>query len=111
MAKQIKLSKTQQKVLDTARAEIAAARKHETVEEYFNNECHGYNNDYNTAEKFKAKNPKDWEYKRVAWEQKNQGIVRTWAKTETLNKLMELGLIEIIEIDEKYRLDTIRVID
>jgi hypothetical protein len=112
MAKRVKLSKAQQKVLDEAKAEIARARRYETYEEYFMaEEASRFNNAYNTPEKFWAKDPEKWRWYEQYWKDQTQGIVRIYAKVETTKKLEALGLVEILELNRGYISDKVRVIE
>ena len=107
----MKLSKTQQKVLEEARAYIETARKYETFEEYFIAEkAKRCNCMYNTPEKYKARNMKGWKSYEELWKQaKFEGIALTTANTRTLEALAKSGMIEIIKIGGSYT-DRIKVL-
>lgn len=110
----IKLSKAQQKTLNDAKEEIDKARKYNTFEDYFINELSkGYNNYYNTPEKYQENDIKSYNQLKKYWENKKEAIVLTRSKTETLKKLESLNLIEIIKINTSKgtRVDTIKVLN
>lgn len=110
----MKLSKAQQKIIDESKERIDIARSYGTFEEYFNSyESKYYNNNYNTAEKLKKRNPKLFEGCKEWWENNIRGIVLVSANSRTLYRLVELGLIEIIydAKNEIYGCDTIKLLN
>ena len=95
----MKLSKAQQQVMDYAKEKIDRARSYTEFEAYFD-EVHGkhFNGMFNSAEKFKANDPKGFEWWRNLWEEeKNATVITGNVNSRTLYKLQELGLIKIIE--------------
>ena len=93
----MKLSKTQRDLLSHIKSTIAEARRYETAEAFYdaiNREC---NPRWSTAEAAKKHAPLNWQCDKERWERSVQGIVLVSAKTETVNKLEQMGLIEIIE--------------
>lgn len=97
----MKLSKRQQQCIDGMKQIIDKARSFETAEEYFD-ATNNNNSLWNTAEKVKAQDMKEWEREEKWWKRHCEGICLLKEKTETVNKLESLGLIEIIERD-KYK--------
>jgi len=108
----VKLSNTQQAVMDNAKRQIDEARAYETYEEYFlsTNNC---NSSFNTPEKYKAKDLKGWETYKRYWEREREGIVLTHVNSKTIEKLQKLGLIEILRVstNENMGIDTIKVLN
>lgn len=92
----MKLSKTQQRVIDDLMNIIDEARSYETAEDYFDATNHN-NSSWNTAEKVKAKDIGKWEFEVMWWNRKRDGMYLIREKTETVRKLETLGLIEVIE--------------
>ena len=109
----MKLSKAQQKTIDNAKTTIDKARKYNTYEEYFiNEESTHWNNQFNTPEKFKEQNITQWNSMINYWNMYRESIVLTCSKTETLKKLESLGLIEIIDIDNRNsRIDKVKILN
>ena len=93
----MKLSKTQRDLLSHIKSTIAEARRYETAEAFYdaiNREC---NPRWSPAEAAKKHAPLNWQCDKERRERSVQGIVLVSAKTETVNKLEQMGLIEIIE--------------
>jgi hypothetical protein len=102
-----KLSNAQQKILNELTNTILVVRKYNTFEDFFDNSKYeqetfttaSYCNDlYNSAEKYKQQDLEKFEKMRTNFELcKNEAILITYAKTETINALVKLELIEVIE--------------
>lgn len=116
-----KLSATQQKILNDITNAIEILRKYETFEEFFVNSkdeqnylatAYDCNGTYNTPEKFRQQDAKQWEqYEKEFYKARNEQIIMTRAKTETIKKLEALGYIEILK-EAKYKggRETIKVL-
>ena len=107
-----KLTKTQQNLINELRHDLAVIRSYPDYETFFDN-C-GYNRDGNiqrqlaagnhhnaisdTAEKYEKAYPKQFE-KDKAWFNKvvAEGLMIIYAKTETVQRLADEGLVEIVE--------------
>lgn len=99
----MKLSKAQQEVIDNLKYIADKARQYETAEEWFN-ATNNNNCNWNTAEKVKAQDIKEWKRQEMWFERERNAIYLVRAKTETVQKLESLGLIEVIE-RAKYKGD------
>lgn len=100
----VKLSTAQQKVLDKGKSEIDRARQYGTYEEYFIAvEAGHWGPQYNTPEKFKMRDIDKWNIYKGYWEREKIGIVLTQCNSRTIQRLQELGYIEIIK-DSKGQL-------
>ena len=107
-----KLTKTQQNLINELRHDLAVIRSYPDYETFYDN-C-GYNRDgnnqsqlttgnrcgynYDTAEKYKKTDPKRFEESK-AWYNKvvAEGLMIVYAKTETVQRLADEGLVEIVE--------------
>jgi hypothetical protein len=101
----MKLTKTQEVVLEEMKMEINKAKKHNTFESYFENEVKPhYWADYIF---------KDYEMNahKKRYDLALQNTVAKKANTKTFEKLSKLGLIEILKYDEFQQLDIIKVIN
>lgn len=103
----MKLSKTQQNVLEQLRKTIEVVSKYATHEDFFDNSkneqstfttalhCNGA---YNSSEKYKEKDAA--EFARMAenfYRAKNEHITIVFAKTETINALEKAGYVKVIK--------------
>ncbi|MBO5662622.1 MAG: hypothetical protein J6S12_02035 [Alphaproteobacteria bacterium] len=104
----MKISKTQQMVLDLAKKEIDTARKLDYPEWLVHERpCYAQESEYwkNAFENaIKRGEFKDY------WENARKSIVLTWCNSRTIKALEELGLIEII-VDGGIHPDTVRVLN
>jgi hypothetical protein len=101
----MKLTKTQETVLNEMKKVIELAKKHNTFESYFENEVKpNYWEDY-TFKDYEINATKE----RYSLALKN--IVKKKANTKTFEKLAKLGLIEVLEYDEMQNLDLIKVLN
>lgn len=107
-----KLTKTQQNLINDLRHDLAVIRSYPDYETFYDN-C-GYNRDgnnqhqlttgnqcnerFNTAEKYEKAYPKQFEEDK-AWFNKvvAEGLMIVYAKTETVQRLADEGLVEIVE--------------
>ena len=106
------LTKTQQELLNKIENVINVLKKYNGFDEFYNNsknEQHTFttgwdcNYMYNTAEKLKQKDLEYYLKQKEDYENcVNNNIVLVFAKTETINKLVKLGYIEVV-IPAKYR--------
>lgn len=102
----MKLSQTQQKVLEKLQNTCRVCKKYETFEDFFDNSKYeqitfttaSYCNDaYNSSKKYKEKDSVRFEEMRKDFEAcKNENILITFARTDTILKLQKLGYIKII---------------
>ena len=119
----MKLSKTQQALLDKCNAAHEFANRYNSYAELFDNatrkdttyfttgsSCNGA---YTTREKYRAKDPEGWARMERHWELiRNEKIFQyTFAKTETIDALVKAGKIEVLEEPAfKGGAETIRVL-
>ena len=104
----MKISKTQAKILENSKRIIKILQEYKNFADFFDNcpPCRqnvyttaGFcNGAYNSSEKYKAKDPKQWaemekEYNDVI----NEQIIIVFAKTESLAALERVGLIKVVE--------------
>ena len=109
----MKLSKAQQETYDDILRQISEARNTESFEEYF--EKHNAprkNSRYDTIEKCNAEDPRFLDYYKENYEQRKMGIALTHCAGATIQKLQNLGLIEIIEdsTGTRYGVDRVRAV-
>lgn len=111
--KNIKLSAAQQKVMDIAHEEIRQARECDTVEEWFEKYKSAFYGNI-TSKEFKMQNENSWNAVYVEnYEMNKKGIVLTMCNSKTLEKLSQLGLIEILHdsCGKAYGVDKIKILD
>lgn len=104
----MKLSKTQEKVLNELKETIRIFNKYNSFEDFFINSnreqgqlttASSCNNLYNTPEKYKNRNLQEWkELEKAFYECRDNHRLLAYAKTETLKKLETLGFIKILEV-------------
>lgn len=104
----MKITKTQAQILEEAKHTIAVLREYKDFSDFFDN-CEwgrqmtfsvakSCNNAWNSAEKWKMKNPKEWaRMENDYYDAVNEQIIIVFAKTESINALEKAGLIKIIE--------------
>ena len=103
----MKLSKTQQEILDNAKRTIDVLRKYETFEDFYDNSYYeqftfatgvNYNKAFRTSELAKQKYTiEEWEEKRKEFELcKKESILLIKGKKESIEKLEKLGFLKII---------------
>jgi hypothetical protein len=107
-----KVTQTQKNIMLNIQKTIDVINKYETFEQFFDNSKNeqntlttGYycNGEYDTSEKYKNKNNIEFEQMKKSYElAKQENIIIVFAKTETLNKLEQLGYIKIV-IPAKYK--------
>lgn len=110
----MKLTKTQQELMDEAKERIDTARKYKNFEDYFNNEeAHRFNKLYNTPEKFRTNAPSGWKRFEQRWKREKQAVIDIRCNSKTMKKLESLGLIQIIydSTGDCQGLDTIKVLN
>ena len=111
----MKLSKTQQEVLDGAKARIDFARNHDFYEWVRANISlmFDFTNEQIDAELAKRKEQgwKVWEHE--AYEETKNGFTWMYCNSRTLHKLAEYGLIEILRdsTGESYASDSVKVLN
>ena len=100
----MKLSNAQQKIMDKAKADIDFARKTDYPEWLGKNSC---------VREDAFEKAVEEGYLKEYWEAERRAEVLTHCNTKTLRKLVEYGLIEIIEdsTGENYGIDTIKVLN
>lgn len=106
----MKLSKAQQRVIDTAHKEIDFARSTDFETWLLVNQCNNNTEVYNV--RYKA----DSELKRKlkqSYENLKNAIVLTSCSSTTLYKLANLGLVEILKDSkgERFGIDTVRILN
>ena len=90
----MKLSKAQQKVISYLKTRMDVAQICKTPEEWAKVYMHLDDNDIMSL---KENNPGQWVWRCVdTWHESCKGISFISAKTETVNKLVSLGYIEVI---------------
>ncbi len=90
-----KLSKAQEKVINDMITKIVLARSYPTAEAYYDaTNC--ANQNYNTAEKVKAADPNMWAWYALNWSRNVSGKCLVHAKTETIQKLEDLGRVAVL---------------
>lgn len=112
--KNIKLTPAQQKVMEQAYAQIDYARTHNFYDWYRN----GRKSAKHITDEEIDKRIKDWnttypelkDYHRKSYEGSKNGEAIIIANTKTLNALVNMGLIKIIELTGTYT-DTIQVLN
>lgn len=102
----MKLSKTQQNLMNELNNVLAVVDKYETHEEFFDNSkdeqrtlttAFNLNDDWNSSEKFKAKDLEGFnEMSERFYNAKNKRILIVYAKTETVKALERNGLVEVV---------------
>lgn len=105
MAKTIKLSKAQEKVMEQAYKDIDLARNN-NYEAWVRKYIKGFTDEY-IEERIRLEDRKDW------YEDRKNGIVLTSCNTKTLRKLEELGLIKIIKdsTGSTWGIDIVKVLN
>lgn len=107
----MKLSKTQQMIIDEAKRDIDKARACATFEEYFMIEyAPTFNSNYNTPEKCKERDLNAYNAYKGYWEAHTRGEVLTRCNSRTLKALEKAGAIEIVN-DGRSGIDTIKVLN
>lgn len=110
----VKLTPAQQNVMDKAYEQIDYARTHNFYDWY----RHAHGTAKNLTDEEIDKRIKDWnttyptlkDYQRKAYEGCKNGEAIVIANTKTLNALVNMGLIKIIELTGSYT-DTIQVLN
>lgn len=104
----MKISKTQEQILQTAKKEIAYLREFANFEDFFVNGEIGKGNTFSCAahfncawrspEKWRTENPDGWARMEKAYNDAvNEQIIIVFAKTESIKALERAGLARIIE--------------
>lgn len=117
-----KVTQTQKNIMLNIQKTIDVINKYETFEQFFDNSKNeqntlttGYycNGAYDTSEKYKNKNNIEFEQMKKSYElAKQENIIIVFAKTETLNKLEQLGYIKIvIPAEYKNGAETIKLLN
>lgn len=108
----MKLSITQQRILDQVWKEVNEAREAIDFEDWYERYYKKYSHNL-TLENLREKFPSDFELAVKVYNERLNGIVLTNAKGATIRKLESFGFIEIIKDATgtgSYSFDTIRVI-
>lgn len=117
----MKLSKTQQKLIDEAKRDIAVMSKYKDFADFFEHSkfeqnymttaahCNGA---YNSVEKYMQKDIDRWRRMEASYKKAvEEHIIIVFAKTETIDALERAGAIKIIKrADYKGAAETIKIL-